>query len=184
MPARFSGRTNNKNRSGSGMEENPPHLRMKPIFRPVRMLRAQSGSFHLARRPIKPLRQTQPPFTGHSTKDFNLFRIGLLIRKHGCKVHGHERQIKLSEGLRCGTHEFLVRPILEKFRACWCEARIRIGHSLLLDRHHEIFHDIIFSLGRVLAHVKPQDAGGIRLGSVFDLAQFHFFPDELLEFIW
>ncbi len=40
----------------------------------------------------------------------------------------------------------------------------------ILHRHDEVFHDVIFALGGVLAHVEGEDAGGFGLGGVFDFA--------------
>src|SRR5258708_29839490 len=55
--------------------------------------------------------------------------------------------------------------------------------KLILNGHHQIFHDVIFPSRRVFAHIKAEDDGGIRLCSVLDLAEPHFLADELLEFV-
>src|SRR6266571_4108003 len=92
MPARFRGRTNSRNSSGSGMEEYPPHFGIEPFVRPIRMLGAQSGPLQFARRPIESFRQTQPLFAGHSAEEVNLFPTGWFIRPHESRVRpGRQR---------------------------------------------------------------------------------------------
>src|SRR5882724_8811336 len=82
------------------MKENPAQLGNKPLLRPVRVLGAQSGDLHLARRPIELLSQMQPPLARHGTKDFNLFRAGLFIGQHGARVSLKGRQSKLSSSCK------------------------------------------------------------------------------------
>src|SRR5947208_2248854 len=60
--------------------------------------------------------------------------------------------------------------------------RLRLSVRLIFNRDDEVLHDVVFALGGVLAHVKAEDASGIRFGGVFDLAQSHFLADKLLEF--
>src|ERR1022692_286307 len=82
MPARFSGRTNSRNSSGSGMAEYLAHFLVQTLFRPVRMLLTPTRRFHFSRRPVKPLRQTKPPRTGHRAQSGDLFGTDLFIRQH------------------------------------------------------------------------------------------------------
>ena len=53
----------------------------------------------------------------------------------------------------------------------------------LLHRHDEAVHDVIFALGRVLAHVEIEDRAGLGAGSKLLFARPHFFADELLELL-
>src|ERR1035437_6564164 len=100
MPARFSGRTNNKNNSGSGMAENPAHLVVQARLRPVGMLLAQTRRFHFTRRPVEPLGQPQPPRTGHGAQRGNLFGTGLLIRQHGLNMSQRPGRASSEQRLR------------------------------------------------------------------------------------
>src|SRR5581483_2086987 len=54
----------------------------------------------------------------------------------------------------------------------------------ILHRHHQILHDEVLPLRRVLAHVEGQDAAGFGLRRVLDAAEPHVFSDELLELAW
>jgi hypothetical protein len=72
--------------STSGICENAPHIGLHPCLRPVGMLGAQSGSLHLARRPVKTLGRPQSILAGHGAKDLNLFRTRLFIRQHGLSM--------------------------------------------------------------------------------------------------
>ena len=40
------------------------------------------------------------------------------------------------------------------------------AHASLLHRHHQILHDVILPLGRVLAHVEGEDLLAVHLGRV------------------
>src|SRR5258708_21883839 len=51
----------------------------------------------------------------------------------------------------------------------------------IFNGHHQVFHDVIFPIRRVFAHVKVEDARGIRLRCILDLAEAHFLSDELLK---
>src|ERR1051325_2892744 len=53
----------------------------------------------------------------------------------------------------------------------------------ILHRDHQVLHDVVLSLRRVLAHVKRQDAGSFGLRRVLDFAHAHFFADELRELL-
>ena len=55
--------------------------------------------------------------------------------------------------------------------------------ALLLHRHDELVHDVVFALGRVLAHVEVEDWAGLGARRVFHFAQPHFLADELREFL-
>ena len=68
------------------MAENPAHLVVQTLFRPVGMLAAQARRLHFARRPVEPLGQTQPPCAGHRAQRGELFGAGLLIRQHGLNM--------------------------------------------------------------------------------------------------
>ena len=46
----------------------------------------------------------------------------------------------------------------------------RAWAGLILHRHHEVLHDVVFALRRVLAHVEGEDAGGVVFRGVFHLA--------------
>src|ERR1035438_6553931 len=92
MPARFSGRTNNRNSSGSGMEKNPAGFRLQPLLGPLGMLGSQTRNFQLARRPIELLGQVQPLCPGYPTKDFELLWAGLFIRQHEKRVPRSEER--------------------------------------------------------------------------------------------
>ncbi len=96
-------------------------------------------------------------------------------------------------GLFSGGH---LAALLLSHRALWlcsfvapCQlsARKQRAHSsfcyrlLVFHRHDQIFHDIIFTFRRVLAHVEGQDAAGFGFLRVFHFAYAHFFSDELLE---
>src|SRR5476651_2568802 len=82
MPARFNGRTNSRNNSGSRMAENPAHLVVHARLRPVGMLAVQTRRLHFARRPVKPFGQPQPPCASHGAQGRELLRAGLFIRQH------------------------------------------------------------------------------------------------------
>ena len=48
---------------------------------------------------------------------------------------------------------------------------------------YQFIHDVIFALGRVLAHVEVEDRAGLGARGVFHFARPHFFADELREFL-
>jgi len=57
---------------------------------------------------------------------------------------------------------------------------------LLLHRHDQFVHDVIFALRRVLAHVEIEDRAGLGTRRVFHVVvvrQHHFLADELREFL-
>src|SRR6266480_83743 len=82
MPARFNGRTKSKNSSGSGMDENSPHLGLQLLLWPVGMLVAQPGSFHPACRPVKLLGEREAALRCHAPIDLNLLRTRLFVGQH------------------------------------------------------------------------------------------------------
>src|SRR5689334_9035457 len=43
-----------------------------------------------------------------------------------------------------------------------------LGHCLFLHGHDQVFHDIIFALRGVLAHIKAEDTRDFLLGSILD----------------
>src|SRR5439155_16400764 len=88
MPARLNGRTKSRTSSGSGMAEDPAHFGVDLLFGPIRMLTTQPRRFHLARGPVKSLREPQPALTGHSAEDGDLLRASLLIRQHANNMCG------------------------------------------------------------------------------------------------
>ena len=48
---------------------------------------------------------------------------------------------------------------------------------------YQFIHDVIFALGRVLAHVEVEDRAGLGARRVFHFAQSYFLADELREFL-
>ena len=44
-----------------------------------------------------------------------------------------------------------------------------------------MLHDVVFALGRVLAHVEAEDFRRVVARGELDFAQAHVFPDELFE---
>src|ERR1041384_8730390 len=52
----------------------------------------------------------------------------------------------------------------------------------LFNGHDQVFHDVIFALGSILAHVEVEDGGGFRFGGILDLAEAHIRPNELFKF--
>ena len=79
MPARFNGRTNSRNSSGSGIGEDSARFRLKFIRGPIGMLGTESGYFHPSRRPIELLGETQSPLPWNPPQDFKLLWARLLI---------------------------------------------------------------------------------------------------------
>src|SRR5262249_32744649 len=65
------------------------------------------------------------------------------------------------------------------------EGKMETGETPVLlsifHRHDQVLHDVIFALGRILAHVEGEDAGHFGALRVFHFAHAHFFADELLE---
>ena len=47
----------------------------------------------------------------------------------------------------------------------------RVPTELFLHRHHQILHDVILPLGRVLAHVEGENLQAVRFGRGFHLAK-------------
>ncbi|HTI68391.1 MAG TPA: hypothetical protein VMF06_00370 [Candidatus Limnocylindria bacterium] len=62
------------------MKKDSAHFGVNLFFRPFGMLAAQSFGFHLARRPVELLGQSQPALASHSAKNRELLMARLFIR--------------------------------------------------------------------------------------------------------
>jgi hypothetical protein len=68
------------------MRENAAHLIGDSLLRPIRVLTLQESGFMAATSPVKTIRRVPALFRRHAPEYGELFRTGLLIRKHGGNV--------------------------------------------------------------------------------------------------
>jgi hypothetical protein len=64
------------------MHENASHLLLDALLRPFGMLAPEESCLVPAHGPIEPVCRAPPLLRRHLSKEFNLFRAGLLVRSH------------------------------------------------------------------------------------------------------